>query len=70
MVAYFVYANGTALSSNEVENMLSDPDHYPSLADLGLMYIVSSNCLVCHLSVILYFLYIPSCSSQVWTNFP
>lgn len=42
MVAYFVYSNGTALSSNEVEKMLSDPDHYVTLTNLGLMYIVSS----------------------------
>ncbi|XP_040904362.1 cadherin-related family member 2 [Toxotes jaculatrix] len=39
MVAYFVYANGTALTSNEVEKMVSDPEHYPVLADLGLRYI-------------------------------
>ncbi|XP_023275085.1 cadherin-related family member 2 [Seriola lalandi dorsalis] len=39
MVAYFVYSNGTALTSNDVEKMVSDPEHYPVLADLGLMYI-------------------------------
>ncbi|KAG7518021.1 cadherin-related family member 2 [Solea senegalensis] len=39
MVAYFVYPNGTALTSNEVEKMLSSPDHYPVLAGLGLIYI-------------------------------
>uniref|UniRef100_A0A3Q3M564 Cadherin domain-containing protein n=2 Tax=Mastacembelus armatus TaxID=205130 RepID=A0A3Q3M564_9TELE len=39
MVAYFVYSNGTALTSNEVEKMLSDPDHYLVLTDLGLRYI-------------------------------
>ncbi|XP_039976001.1 cadherin-related family member 2 isoform X2 [Xiphias gladius] len=36
MVAYFVYSNGTALTSNEVEIMLSDPEHYSVLTDLGL----------------------------------
>ncbi|XP_053285353.1 cadherin-related family member 2 [Pleuronectes platessa] len=39
MVAYFVYSNGTALTSNEVERMVSGPEHYPVLADLGLRYI-------------------------------
>ncbi|KAK2849365.1 hypothetical protein Q5P01_009199 [Channa striata] len=39
IVAYFVYSNGTALNSNEVEKMLSDPEHYVSLTNLGLMYI-------------------------------
>lgn len=41
MVAYFVYSNGTALASNEVEKMLSDPEHFPVLGQLGLTYIVS-----------------------------
>lgn len=66
MVAYFVYSNGTALTSNEVEKMLSDPDHYLALTNLGLMYIVSSNSFkdsfsvsVGLFSVILYFLYKP-----------
>ncbi|XP_038556212.1 cadherin-related family member 2 isoform X1 [Micropterus salmoides] len=36
IVAYFVYSNGTALTSNEVEKMLSDPEHYPVLGQLGL----------------------------------
>ncbi|XP_028271478.1 cadherin-related family member 2 isoform X2 [Parambassis ranga] len=39
IVAYFVYANGTALTSSEVEKMLSDPEHYPVLGQLGLKYI-------------------------------
>ncbi|XP_071313789.1 cadherin-related family member 2 [Trachinotus anak] len=39
MVAYFVYSNGTALTPSEVEKMVSDPEHYPILADTGLMYI-------------------------------
>ncbi|XP_035017469.2 cadherin-related family member 2 [Hippoglossus stenolepis] len=39
MVVYFVYSNGTALTSNEVERMVSGPQHYPVLADLGLRYI-------------------------------
>lgn len=43
MVAYFVYSNGTALTSNEVERMVSGPEHYPVLADLGLRYIVSGS---------------------------
>nr|XP_020446808.1 cadherin-related family member 2 [Monopterus albus] len=36
---YFVYANGTALTSTEVEIMLSDPNHYLQLTNLGLNYI-------------------------------
>ncbi|XP_070769788.1 cadherin-related family member 2 [Enoplosus armatus] len=36
IVAYFVYSNGTALTSNEVEKMLSDPEHYLALGQLGL----------------------------------
>ncbi|XP_072251400.1 cadherin-related family member 2 [Leuresthes tenuis] len=39
MVAYFVFANGTALTSNEVEKMLSHPDHQLSLIQLGLINI-------------------------------
>ncbi|CAN9514812.1 unnamed protein product [Ophioblennius macclurei] len=42
IVAYFVYANGTALTSDEVERMLSDPNHYPRLSQLGLKYIGQS----------------------------
>ncbi|XP_029369173.1 cadherin-related family member 2 [Echeneis naucrates] len=37
--AYFVFSNGTALTSNEVERMVSLPEHYPVLVELGLMYI-------------------------------
>ncbi|KAM9740407.1 cadherin-related family member 2 [Menidia menidia] len=36
MVAYFVFPNGTALTSIEVEAMLSHRDHYPTLIELGL----------------------------------
>ncbi|XP_044062276.1 cadherin-related family member 2 isoform X3 [Siniperca chuatsi] len=36
IVAYFVYSNGTALASNEVEKILSDPEHYLVLGQLGL----------------------------------
>ncbi|KAG8004170.1 Cadherin-related family member 2 [Nibea albiflora] len=36
VTAYFVYPNGTALTDSEVTKMLSDPDHYPILAQLGL----------------------------------
>ncbi|XP_075337188.1 cadherin-related family member 2 isoform X2 [Odontesthes bonariensis] len=36
MVAYFVFANGTALTSSEVEKMLSHRDHYLTLIELGL----------------------------------
>ncbi|XP_053734941.1 cadherin-related family member 2 [Synchiropus splendidus] len=39
MVSYFVYSNGTALTSEEVERMLSHPDHFPVLSQLGLLYI-------------------------------
>ncbi|KAM9795044.1 cadherin-related family member 2 [Neosynchiropus ocellatus] len=39
MVSYFVYSNGTALTSDEVETMLSHPDYFPVLSQLGLLYI-------------------------------
>eukprot|EP00064_Thunnus_orientalis_P004155 superscaffoldBa00000370_g4166 len=43
MEAYFVYSNGSALASNEVEKMLSDPEHFPVLGQLGLTYIGQSS---------------------------
>lgn len=42
VVAYFVYGNGTALTSNQVEIMLSNPEFYPVLIQLGLDNIVST----------------------------
>ncbi|CAJ1058170.1 cadherin-related family member 2 [Xyrichtys novacula] len=42
MVAYFVYANGTALTSDEVEKYISDPEHYFVLKDLGLASIANN----------------------------
>ncbi|XP_035524592.1 cadherin-related family member 2 isoform X2 [Morone saxatilis] len=36
IVAYFVYPNGTALTSVEVDTMLSKPEHYLVLGQLGL----------------------------------
>ncbi|KAK5865039.1 hypothetical protein PBY51_016234 [Eleginops maclovinus] len=36
VVAYFVYLNGTALTSNEVETMISAPEHAYILIQLGL----------------------------------
>lgn len=36
IVAYFVYSNGTALISTEVEKMISDPEYYLALIQLGL----------------------------------
>ncbi|KAK5925335.1 hypothetical protein CgunFtcFv8_017866 [Champsocephalus gunnari] len=36
VVAYFVYSNGTALTSTEVETLISDPDHVYILIALGL----------------------------------
>ncbi|XP_029021467.1 cadherin-related family member 2 isoform X2 [Betta splendens] len=36
MVTYFVYPNGTALTSIELEKILSDSDYYLSLLELGL----------------------------------
>ncbi|KAM7000863.1 cadherin-related family member 2 [Tautogolabrus adspersus] len=36
MVAYFVYSNGTALTADDVERMISDPAHYIVLKELGL----------------------------------
>lgn len=41
MLTYFVFPNGTALASNEVEKMLSDPEHFPILGEFGLVYVVS-----------------------------
>ncbi|XP_054647918.1 cadherin-related family member 2 isoform X2 [Dunckerocampus dactyliophorus] len=43
MVAYFVYPNGTAIISDEVEVMISDPQHALVLEQLGLMYIAGSS---------------------------
>ncbi|XP_062281271.1 cadherin-related family member 2 [Scomber scombrus] len=42
MLSYFVFPNGTALASNEVEKMLSDPEHFPILGQLGLVYVGGS----------------------------
>ncbi|XP_056143587.1 cadherin-related family member 2 [Lampris incognitus] len=39
MEAYFVYANGTAITSDAVERMLSDPEHFVMLSQFGLTYI-------------------------------
>ncbi|XP_051275135.1 cadherin-related family member 2 isoform X2 [Dicentrarchus labrax] len=36
IVAYFVYTNGTALTSVQVDTMLSDPEHFLVLGQLGL----------------------------------
>ncbi|XP_041652775.1 cadherin-related family member 2 [Cheilinus undulatus] len=36
VVAYFVYTNGTALTSDAVEKMISAPEHVHILEDLGL----------------------------------
>ncbi|XP_017288504.1 cadherin-related family member 2 [Kryptolebias marmoratus] len=36
IVAYFVYRNGSALSSTEVEDKLSVPEHFVILSELGL----------------------------------
>lgn len=43
MGVYFIYPNGTALTSDEVEAMLSRPEHYAVLRALGLTYIVSTS---------------------------
>lgn len=43
IVAYFVYSNGTALTSTEVEEMLTVPEHYVVLIQLGLKDIVSTS---------------------------
>lgn len=45
-MAYFVYANGTALTSAEVEKMLSVPEHYVVLGQLGLKNIVCMQLLI------------------------
>ncbi|KAM4621884.1 cadherin-related family member 2 [Polymixia lowei] len=39
MEAYFVYSNGTAVNSDAVEKMLSDPEHFLTLGQFGLTYI-------------------------------
>ncbi|KAM4732539.1 cadherin-related family member 2 [Anableps anableps] len=41
MVVYFIFLNGTALTSSEVEKMLSHEDHFPQLYSLGLINIGS-----------------------------
>ncbi|XP_054890595.1 cadherin-related family member 2 isoform X2 [Poeciliopsis prolifica] len=41
MVAYFIFLNGTALTSSEVEKRLSDQNHFPQLYALGLINIGS-----------------------------
>lgn len=41
IVAYFVYPNGTALTSEQVVQMLSDGENYLTLHNLGLKNIVS-----------------------------
>uniref|UniRef100_A0A3P9Q351 Cadherin domain-containing protein n=2 Tax=Poecilia reticulata TaxID=8081 RepID=A0A3P9Q351_POERE len=41
MVAYFIFSNGTALTSSEVEKKLSDQEHFPDLYALGLINIGS-----------------------------
>ncbi|XP_032410979.1 cadherin-related family member 2 [Xiphophorus hellerii] len=41
MVAYFIFLNGTALTSSEVEKKLSDQNHFPQLYALGLINIGS-----------------------------
>nr|XP_057918883.1 cadherin-related family member 2 isoform X2 [Doryrhamphus excisus] len=43
MVAYFVYPNGTAIMSDEVQVMISIPQHALALEQLGLMYIAGSS---------------------------
>uniref|UniRef100_A0A673BM47 Cadherin domain-containing protein n=2 Tax=Sphaeramia orbicularis TaxID=375764 RepID=A0A673BM47_9TELE len=39
METYFVNRNGTALTSNQVEDMLSEPEYFLKLAEYGLSYI-------------------------------
>lgn len=46
IVAYFVYGNGSALTSAEVEKKLSDPEHYLILGQLGLKNIVRMQVLI------------------------
>lgn len=41
MEAYFIYLNGTAIDSDTVENILSQPEHFLILSKYGLTYIVS-----------------------------
>lgn len=41
IVAYFIYSNGSALTPAEVEVKLSQPEHYPTLVQLGLATIDS-----------------------------
>lgn len=44
-MAYFVYGNGSALTSVEVEKMLSVPEHYLVLGQLGLKDVVCTQIL-------------------------
>ncbi|TNN25911.1 Cadherin-related family member 2 [Liparis tanakae] len=41
VVAYFIYSNGTVLTSTQVEKMISVPQHSLGLIELGLADIVS-----------------------------
>ncbi|XP_007561596.1 cadherin-related family member 2 [Poecilia formosa] len=41
MLAYFIFSNGTALTSSEVEKRLSDQEHFPGLYEVGLVNIGS-----------------------------
>ncbi|XP_070818271.1 cadherin-related family member 2 [Chaetodon trifascialis] len=36
VAAYFVFSNGTALTSAEVEDLISQPEYFPGLIELGL----------------------------------
>lgn len=58
VAAYFIYPNGTALTFDQVERMLSHPDHYIELRALGLTRIVSTIGPQCKWStVFLYFVF-------------
>ncbi|KAM9850109.1 cadherin-related family member 2 [Aulostomus maculatus] len=43
MLAYFLYSNGTALTSTEVQSMITVPEHFVVLEQLGLLYIGSTS---------------------------
>ncbi|XP_061540968.1 cadherin-related family member 2 isoform X2 [Phycodurus eques] len=43
MVTYFLYSNGTALTKNEVELKIAEPQHAIALEELGLIYIGGSS---------------------------
>ncbi|XP_068449764.1 cadherin-related family member 2 [Clinocottus analis] len=57
IVAYFVYSNGTALTSTEVEKMISNPQHSLVLIELGLADIGKAAVIETEPNTLMYALY-------------